>query len=165
MIFGPCQRGLRGHLVCSLSKVRGRIRESGMADISFLDSWTGKVVSARVLVVENEFMIGLDVGEHLASAGYEVVGVATSVRKALRLEPTCDVAVLDVNLGPETCEPVARKLRASGKPFVVLTGYFPDNLASCFNDATILTKPPCMDDVVAAVRACVDAMPKAASHV
>jgi DNA-binding response OmpR family regulator len=119
-------------------------------------------VSARVLVVEDEFMIGFDVCQQLASAGYEVMGPATSVRKALRLEPGCDVAVLDVNLGRETCEPVARKLRESGKPFVVLTGYSPDNLASSFNDATILTKPPCMTDVVAAVRACTEAV--ATSH-
>jgi len=122
-------------------------------------------VSARVLVVEDEFMIGLDIGQQLASAGYEVVGLATSVAKALRLEPRCDVAVLDVNLGGETCEPVAQKLRASGKPFVVLTGYSADTLQSSFSDATILMKPPCIADVVAAVRACTDAMPKAASHV
>jgi hypothetical protein len=104
-------------------------------------------------------MIGLDVCQQLAAAGYDVVGPATSVRKALRLEPGCDVAVLDVNLGRETCEAVARKLRESGKPFVVLTGYSPDNLPSSFNDATILTKPPCMADVVAAVRGCTEALP------
>jgi DNA-binding response OmpR family regulator len=121
-------------------------------------------VSARVLVVEDEFMIGLDIGQQLASAGYEVVGLATSVAKALRLEPRCDVAVLDVNLGGETCEAVAQKLRASGKPFVVLTGYSADTLQPSFSDATILTKPPCIADVVAAVRACTDAMPKGASH-
>jgi len=122
-------------------------------------------VSTRVLVVEDEFMIGLDIGQQLASAGYEVVGLATSVAKALRLEPRCDVAVLDVNLGGETCEPVAQKLRASGKPFVVLTGYSADTLQPSFSDATILMKPPCIADVVAAVRACTEAMPKAASHV
>jgi DNA-binding response OmpR family regulator len=115
-------------------------------------------VSARVLVVEDECIFGFEVCQQLASAGYEVEGPATSVRKALRLEPNCDVAVLDVNLGGETCEPVARKLRESHKPFVVLTGYSPDNLASTFNDATILTKPPCMRDVIAAVRACTEAV-------
>ena len=122
-------------------------------------------MSARVLVVEDEFMIGLDISQQLTSAGYEVVGLATSVAKALRLEPRCDVAVLDVNLGGETCEPVAHQLRATGKPFIVLTGYSPDNLAPSFGEATILTKPPCIADVVAAVRACTDAMPNAASHV
>ena len=120
-------------------------------------------MSVRVLVVEDEFMIGLDIGQQLAAAGFEVVGLATSVAKALRLiaRPGCDIAVLDVNLGGETCEPVAQKLRASGKPFVVLTGYSPDNLLLSFNDATILTKPPCIDDLLAAVRGCVDVMPKA----
>ncbi len=121
-------------------------------------------MSARVLVVEDEFMIGLDVSQQLTSAGYEVVGLATSVAKALRLEPRCDVAVLDVNLGGETCEPVARKMRASGKPFVVLTGYSADTLQPSFSDATVLRKPPCTDDLLAALRGCVDAMPKAASR-
>jgi DNA-binding response OmpR family regulator len=112
-------------------------------------------------------MIGLDIGQQLADAGFEVVGPVTSVAKALRLiaQPGCDIAVLDVNLGGETCEPVAQKLRASGKPFVVLTGYSPDNLVLSFNDVTILTKPPCMDDVLAAVRGCIDPRPKASSHV
>ena len=122
-------------------------------------------MSVRVLVVEDEFMVGLDISQQLTNAGFEVVGLATSVAKALKLiaQSGCDAAVLDVNLGGETCEPVAQKLRASGKPFVVLTGYSADTLQS-FSDATILTKPPCIADVVAAVRACTDAMPKAASH-
>jgi DNA-binding response OmpR family regulator len=122
-------------------------------------------VSVRVLVVEDEFMIGLDVSQQLTAAGFEVVGLATSVAKALRLEPRCDVAILDVNLGGETCEPVAQKLRATGKPFVVLTGYSPDNLAVSFNDATILAKPPCIADLLEAMHACADAMQNAACPV
>ena len=124
-------------------------------------------MSLRVLVVEDEFLIGLDIGQQLADAGFEVVGPATSVAKALKLiaQRGCDIAVLDVNLGGETCEPVAQKLRASGKPFVVLTGYSPDNLVPSFNDATILTKPPCVDDLLTAVRGCVDVTQKAIEHV
>ena len=115
-------------------------------------------MSIRILVVEDEFIIGLDIVQQLAEAGFEVLGPVPSVAKALELvaRPGCDVAVLDVNLGGVTCEPVAEKLRASGKPFVVLTGYSPQNLAPYFNDATILTKPPCMDDLLAVVRRCVD---------
>jgi DNA-binding response OmpR family regulator len=122
-------------------------------------------MSARVLVVEDELMIAFDVSQQLTSAGYEVLGPASSVRKALRLEPGCDVAVLDVNLGHETCEPVARRLRESGKPFVVLTGYSPDDLVPVFSDETILPKPPRMDDILAAVRACAHARSKAGDHV
>lgn len=125
-------------------------------------------MSVRVLVVEDEFMIGLDIGQQLADAGFEVVGPAPSVSKALRLvgQPGCDIAVLDVNLGDgETSEAIARKLRASGKPFVVLTGYSTDNLRSWFNDATVLTKPPRIADLLAALRRCVDVMPKATGSV
>jgi DNA-binding response OmpR family regulator len=106
-------------------------------------------------------MIGLDVSQQLTSAGYEVVGLATSVKKALKLaaNPGCDVAVLDVNLGGETSEPVARKLSAEGKPFVVLTGYSAEILQPSFRDATILSKPPCIDEIVAALHGCVDAVP------
>lgn len=124
-------------------------------------------MSVRVLVVEDEFMIGLDIGQQLADAGFEVVGLAPSVAKGLRLaaERGCDVAVLDVNLGGETSEPIAEKLRAFGKPFVVLTGYSTDNLRPWFGDATILTKPPRIDELIAALRGCVDGMPKAADRV
>jgi len=124
-------------------------------------------MSVRVLVVEDEFMIGLDIGQQLAAAGFEVVGPAMSVAKALRLvaHSGCDIAVLDVNLGGETSEPVAEKLRASGKPFVVLTGYCPDHLVPPFDGVTILTKPPCLADLLAAVRVCADSRPKAASQV
>src|SRR5215813_2365628 len=111
----------------------------------------GKVMSVRVLVVEDEFMIGLDIGQQLADAGFEVVGPAPSVAKALKLlaEPGCDVAILDVNLGGETSELVAQKLRESDKPFVVLSGYTTDNQMPWFGGAPVLSKPLRMEDLVA----------------
>ena len=98
-------------------------------------------------------MIGLDISQQLADAGFEVVGPATSVAKALRLiaQRGCDIAVLDVNLGGETSEPIAEELRASGKPFVVLTGYATESVRPWFHDATILSKPPCTADLVTAL--------------
>jgi DNA-binding response OmpR family regulator len=111
----------------------------------------------RVLVVEDEPIIALDIRKQLANAGFEVLGPATSVANALPLvaEPGCDVAVLNVNLGNETSEPIARKLQASGKPFVVLSGYCRDDLPPSFNGATFLAKPVLADELVAAVRACI----------
>jgi DNA-binding response OmpR family regulator len=124
-------------------------------------------MTTRVLVVEDEFMIALDIGQQLADAGYEVVGPATSVEKALRFiaEPGCDVAILDVNLGGETSEPVARELRASGKPFVVFSGYSMDNALPWFNGATVLSKPFRIADLLAALRQCVEAAAKDARDV
>jgi DNA-binding response OmpR family regulator len=121
----------------------------------------------RVLVVEDDFVIALGISRELAEAGFEVVGPARSVANALRLvaKPGCDVAVLNVNLGNETSEPVARKLQASGKPFVVLSGYSTDNLPPLFNGATILTKPLPMADLLAAVRGCIDVIRKTGGSV
>jgi DNA-binding response OmpR family regulator len=114
-------------------------------------------MSFRVLVVEDEPIVALDIRRQLANAGFEVLGPATSVASALPFvaEPGCDVAVLNVNLGNETSEPIARKLRASGKPFVVLSGWSMDDLPPPFNGSTFLTKPVLMAELVAAVRKCI----------
>ena len=48
------------------------------------------------------------IGRQLTDAGFELAGPASSAAKALAAEPACDVAILDVNLGGETSEPVAR---------------------------------------------------------
>jgi DNA-binding response OmpR family regulator len=116
-----------------------------------------RVMSVRVLVVEDEFMIALDISQQLADAGFEVVGPAKSVRKALKFvaEPGCDVAVLDVNLCGETSEPIAEQLRASGKPFIVLSGYPTDGHLPWTDGAIVLQKPPPMTELVAALRKCV----------
>jgi DNA-binding NarL/FixJ family response regulator len=116
-----------------------------------------KSMGIRVLVVEDEPIVGLDIRQQLANAGFEVLGPATSVANALPFiaEPGCDVAVLNVNLGTETSEPIARKLQAFGTPFVVWSGYSADDLAPSFSRATCLTKPAPMAELVAAVRKCI----------
>ena len=59
---------------------------------------------ARVLVVEDEALIAMDLQALLEEAGYQVLGPANSSAAALALidneEP--DVALLDVNLGRST---------------------------------------------------------------
>jgi len=111
----------------------------------------------RVLVVEDEPIIALDIREQLDGAGFEVLGPATSVANALQLiaERGCDVAVLNVNLGNETSEPIARELRASGTRFVVLSGCSADDLPPSFIGSTFLAKPALMAELVAAVRKCI----------
>jgi CheY-like chemotaxis protein len=100
-------------------------------------------MNTRVLVVEDDALLALDIARQLADAGLEVVGPATSVAKALGLVGRigCDVAVLDVNLGKETAEPVARELRARGTPFVVLSGYSSEQHPPGFRGAPVLSKP------------------------
>jgi DNA-binding response OmpR family regulator len=116
---------------------------------------TGRIVTTRIVVVEDEFLIGLDISQQLSAAGFEVVALATSVDKARHLlaRETFDVAILDINLGGETAEPVACDLRAAGKPFILLTGYSAEKTFPWSRGAAVLTKPPRIADLIAAIRA------------
>ncbi len=108
----------------------------------------------RVLVVDDEPLLALDLAMDLELAGFAVVGPAASIKEALGLiaRDGCDVAVLDVNLGGETADPVAQALIARGIPFVIVSGYSRDQQGAIFHGAILLTKPAEPGSVVAAVR-------------
>ena len=109
----------------------------------------------RVLVVDDEALTAYEVTKQLKEAGFDVIGPAASVAQALRLleEPSgCDAAVLDVNLGRETSEVVARRLSSSGTPFVTITGYARLQLPSAFKAAPLLTKPISSSALVGTLR-------------
>jgi DNA-binding response OmpR family regulator len=77
------------------------------------------------LVVEDEFLLALDLKLVLGQHGWRVLGPATTVAEALRLlaGETPDVALLDVNLRGEMVTPVAKALRALSVPFVLASAY------------------------------------------
>ena len=77
----------------------------------------------RVLVLDDEPMILMGLRHTFISAGFEPI-CARSCAKALKAidERSPDVAILDVNLGHETCEVVAHRLRKRQVPFALHTG-------------------------------------------
>lgn len=72
-----------------------------------LRSWLwDNQMNQRVLIVEDEFLIALDLEATVHSMGMEVTGFAANKDQALRYAPTADIAFVDVNLsdgatGPE----------------------------------------------------------------
>ena len=87
----------------------------------------------RVMVVEDELLIGMDLVAMLEDWGYATSGPHRSPEEALRAieEDAPDAAILDVNLGDgKTSMPVARVLHASGRPFAFLSGYDPSRYLS-----------------------------------
>ena len=100
-------------------------------------------MNARVLVVEDEAILAIDIAEQLSDAGFEIVGPAPSVAKALALirEVGCDFAVLDFNLREETAESIARELQARDKPFLFLSGIARERLPAWCGGALLLPKP------------------------
>jgi DNA-binding response OmpR family regulator len=89
-------------------------------------------VQKIVLIVEDDFLIAMDLQQMLEGRGWRVIGPAANVRTALRLleDELPTVALLDVNLGAEFVTPVAEILRARGVPFALASAYeSPDRVA------------------------------------
>jgi CheY-like chemotaxis protein len=89
-----------------------------------------------ILIVEDNFIIALDLEETLRKLGALDIRTASNVATALAAikERTPRYALLDVNLGVETSFEVATRLVALGVPFAFMTGYgenapFPPELA------------------------------------
>ncbi|WEJ12274.1 response regulator (plasmid) [Sinorhizobium sp. K101] len=78
-----------------------------------------------VLVVEDEFLIAMDLKLLLESRGWRVLGPAATVKEALRLlsDELPAVALLDVTLKDGTVTLVAEALRARNVPFIVASAY------------------------------------------
>ena len=78
-----------------------------------------------VLVVEDEFLIALDLRLMLERGGWRVLGPVATVRGALRLleDELPAVALLDVNLGEDLVTPVAETLKARDVPFALASAY------------------------------------------
>jgi CheY-like chemotaxis protein len=79
----------------------------------------------RVLIVEDEMLVAMDLEALIEEQGCAVIGPAPTVDRALALlqEERPDVAILDVNLNGESAAPVAAALKAKRVPFVLATGY------------------------------------------
>ncbi len=100
--------------------------------------------SIRVLLVEDQLLIAMDVEQMLAAAGLTQVTTAASVPEALRriAASAPDVAVLDVNLGVATSIPVAEDLQRRGIPFVFATGYGDSTMIpAAFAGVPVVRKP------------------------
>ena len=107
----------------------------------------------RVLLVEDEAVIALDLASLLTDLGAEVIGPAYSVASALDLlnEGKVDCAVLDINLGGEPVYPVARALETRRIPLVFVTAYYGEKVDSQFQHCPVLQKPVDLQELVHAI--------------
>jgi len=104
---------------------------------------TGK----RCLVLDDEFLIALDIQQILELAGAQHVASVATASEAIALVrrgDKFDLAVLDVKLGgsEDNSVGVASELAKTGTPFVFLTGMRVDNVhARKFPQAPVIEKP------------------------
>ncbi len=100
-------------------------------------------VATSVLVVEDNFLVALDLQMSLEEMGFVVIGPAGNVSEAVRLMQVSlpHAAVLDINLGAETSFGVADELVVAEVPFVFLSGGTRDTLPPRFSSIPLLEKP------------------------
>lgn len=98
----------------------------------------------RILVLEDEFLIALDVEQLCLDLGAAHVAI---VRDCAGLpddpsDTSIDFAVLDVSVGGESTLGFARDLAERGIPFIFATGYAEtDMLFAAFPRVPVLSKP------------------------
>jgi len=85
---------------------------------------TNGVASQRVLIIEDEFLIAIDLESTVKEMGLDVIGFATDKEQALRLAPMADIAFVDVNLADGATGPeIGRRLvEEFGVTVVFMTG-------------------------------------------
>lgn len=105
------------------------------------------LLGARVLIMEDEFLVALALETALEEFGCRIVGPFATVEDGLAsvsAEPL-DAAVLDVNLRDGIVMPVALALRARGVPMMLHTSHSdPSALEAPLNGFARVVKP-CSD--------------------
>ncbi|GJD63115.1 response regulator [Methylobacterium frigidaeris] len=108
----------------------------------------------RVLLVEDEYFIAMELADLFRRRGAEVLGPVPTVDQALDLiaaTSRLDGAVLDINLHGEMAYDVADVLEARKVPFVFATGYDREVLPPRFAGARVCNKPVVAEQVVRAL--------------
>ena len=97
-----------------------------------MSEWSRPVTSrpsclkkCRVLVIEDEYLLGADLELALRAVGADVVGPMTNLADALDQADKggFDVAILDINLGDSNAYGIAARLQQQAVPFLFTTGY------------------------------------------
>jgi len=113
--------------------------EGYRGDLNAANFLNGKTI----LLVEDEFLLALQLEDLLQSRGGTVLGPFPKLDEAMRAAERdgFDFAILDINLNGTMVYPLADDLLARGIPFLFLSGYSLSNLPERFRAVTRLNKP------------------------
>ena len=105
----------------------------------------------RVIIIEDEPLVAMDLESTLTAAGCDVVGSAGTLDAARQLisQARCDAALVDVNLAGHPVDELATVLTQKNIPFAFVTGYGREGIPRGFRDALLLKKPFSQDQLFA----------------
>lgn len=109
--------------------------------------------SPRVLVVEDEILIGMLTMNMVKDLGYATLGPMTNLADANAVidQDDFDVAVIDLNLNGFSAYPLADALDSRGVPFMFVTGYASDSVDGRFSHVPLIQKPIPKDQLANAI--------------
>jgi PAS domain S-box-containing protein len=118
----------------------------------------GRLRGKRIVVVEDEPLVSMEIEGCLETAGCVVVGPVGRLAKAKALiaEADYDAALLDANLAGERVDELAAMLAMRNVPFAFVTGYGRDALPAHFRESIVLGKPFSHDRLLAVVERLID---------
>ena len=103
----------------------------------------GLLTGRRILVVEDEPLVAMDLVMELDEVGAKVICVARTLNEALAAAKASevDLAILDGNLDGDPVDAVASTLAERGVPFCFVSGYGPEHLPADFRQMPLVQKP------------------------
>jgi DNA-binding response OmpR family regulator len=115
---------------------------------------SGSPRGLRVLIVEDEALIGLTLADILSDRGFHVFGPVRTQSEAFNALEQCrpEGVILDLKLADGVSQGLAQELRSRGTPFVVFSGYPRKTMPSReLQEASWIEKPGPMEAVIQAV--------------
>ena len=118
------------------------------------DGSVAPFAGAKVLVVEDDAVIALEIETTLREVGCTPLGPQASIAGALATLKVDrpDAVLLDLGLTDGRATPVAEALAAGGVPFALLTGYAEADLEGALAPVPLLAKPFELDAIERTVR-------------
>lgn len=129
------------------SSLDGASEKSGLSSGSSIQ---GK----RILIVDDEPLLLMDLEDTLVNSGCVVVGPASTLSQAKVLidRGEFDAALLDVNLAGQRVDELAAALTQKNTPFAFVTGYGREGLPQSFRHAPLIGKPFSQQQLLKVVR-------------
>ena len=111
----------------------------------------------RILIVEDEPLIALDLETAIVDHQGAVVGPVDTIVGALQLIDAQDIqgAIIDLRLKNALAAPVAERLVARGIPFIIHSGQADSTLTRVWTTARVIPKPAPPEVVISALAAAI----------
>ncbi len=115
------------------------------------------LIGKRILVVEDETLIALEIAAILEEAGAEVIGPANTIGQAHQLieQSATDLraALLDINVAGASIDSVIGALGGLGVPYACMTGYAAEEATGLSPAIPVIRKPFAPEQILATVAA------------